>query len=145
MGRSLSIIMLCILNSTINKAGSTGPSFVTPGLLFSCVVSFQLAQNSAAQLARGCTWRANNNNMHVNLSWFKVEEKFTSSLLVSGIDMLNAPCCLFEPLAYSSDTHAYPTRHATRGFFTGHKSRPDYGGAQYYIEPWLHGTLFHVR
>ena len=30
--------LLCLLNNTINKAGPTGPSFVTPGLLFSHVV-----------------------------------------------------------------------------------------------------------
>jgi hypothetical protein len=44
-----------------------------------------------------------------------------------GIDMLNAPCCLFKQLEHSSDTHAYPTRHATRGLFTVSKSRTDYG------------------
>ena len=51
--------------------------------------------------------------MHVNHSWLKVEERLTSSLLVfmRGIDLLNAPSCLFELLAHSSDTHAYPTRH----------------------------------
>ena len=84
----------------------------------------QLAQNRAAQLALECTQRANMNNMHVNLSWLKVEERLTSSLLVfmRGIDMLNAP-----------DTHAYPTGHATRGLFTFPKARTDC--AQYYIEP----------
>ena len=30
-------VMLC-LNNTINNAGPAGPSFVAPGLLFSCVV-----------------------------------------------------------------------------------------------------------
>ena len=46
--------------------------------------------------------------MHVNLSWFKVEERLTSSLLVfvRGIDMLKALSCLFKRLAHSSDTHA---------------------------------------
>ena len=89
----------------------------------------QLAQNRAAQLALGCTQRASINNILVNLSWLKVEERLTSSLLVfmRGIDMLNAPSCLFELLAHSSDTHAYPTRHATRGLFTVPKSRTDYG------------------
>ena len=80
----------------------------------------QLAQNRAARLALVCTQRANINNMHVNLSWLKVEERLTSSLLVfvRGIDMLNTPSCLFKLLAHSSDTHTYPTRHATRGLFT---------------------------
>jgi hypothetical protein len=55
----------------------------------------QLSQNRAAQLALGCTQRANINNMHVNLSWLKAEERSTSSLLVfvRRIDMLNAPSC----------------------------------------------------
>ena len=77
----------------------------------------------------GCTQRANIYNMHVNLSWLKVEEKLTSSLLVfmRGIDMLNALLCLSELLVHSSDTHAYPTRHATKGLFTLPKSRIDYG------------------
>jgi hypothetical protein len=76
-----------------------------------------------------CTQRANINNMHVNLSWLKVEKRLTLSLLVfvRGIDMLNAPSCLFKLLAYSLCTHAYPTRHATRGLFTVPKSRTDYG------------------
>ena len=83
------------------SVGPTGPSFVAPGLLFSRVVrghkkylgKLQMTQNSTARLALGCTQRANNNNVHVNLSWLKVEERLTSSLLIlmRGIDMLNAP------------------------------------------------------
>jgi hypothetical protein len=39
MGRGLSIIKRCsTFNSAINKAGPSGPNFITPGLLFSCVV-----------------------------------------------------------------------------------------------------------
>ena len=86
-----------------------------------------MAQNRAARPMD--VHRANINNMHVNLSWLKVEERLTSSLLLfmRGIDMLNAPSCLSKLLAHSSDTHAYPTRHATRGLFTVPKSRTDYG------------------
>ena len=89
----------------------------------------QLAQNRAARLPLKCTQRANINNMHVNLSWLKAEERLTSSLLVfvRGIDMLNALNCLFKLLAHSSDIHTYPTRHATKGLFTVPKSRTDYG------------------
>ncbi|CDQ59935.1 unnamed protein product [Oncorhynchus mykiss] len=56
----------------------------------------QLTQNKAARLALGCTQRANLNNIHVNLSWLKVEARLTSSLLVfmRGFDMLNAPSYL---------------------------------------------------
>jgi hypothetical protein len=80
--------------------------------------------------------------MHDNLSWLKVEERLTSSLLVlmRGFDMLTAPSCLFELLAHSSDTHAYPTRQATRGLFTDPKSTTDYGRRTV-----LHGSLFHIR
>ena len=86
-----------------------------------------MAQNRAARLALECTQSANINDIHVNLSWLKVEERLTSSLLVFVRGMLNAPCCLFELMAHSSDTHAYPTRHAARGLFTVPKSRTDYG------------------
>ena len=46
------------------------------------LVKLQLAQYRAAWLDLGCTQRANINNMHVNLSWLKVEERLTSSLLI---------------------------------------------------------------
>jgi hypothetical protein len=83
----------------------------------------QLAQNSAARLALGCTQRANINNMHVNLSWL---------VFVRGIDMLKALSCLFKRLAHRSDTHAYPTRHVPRGLFTVPKSRTDYDYMELY-------------
>ena len=93
-----------------------------------------MAQNKTARLALGYTQRASINNMHVNLSWLKVVEieiewRLTSLLLLfmRGIDMLNAPNCLSKLLAHSSVTHAYPTRHATKGPFTVPKSRTDYG------------------
>ena len=88
-----------------------------------------MVQNRAAWLALKSTRGANMNDMHVNLSWLKVEERLTSPLhvVVRSVDMLNAPRCLFKLLAHSSDTHVYPTRHATRGLFTVPKSRTDYG------------------
>jgi hypothetical protein len=55
----------------------------------------QLAQNRTARLALGGTQRANINNMHANLSWLKVEEKLTSSLLL-----------FMRGMAHSSVTHA---------------------------------------
>ena len=64
-----------------------------------------MAQNRAARLALGCTQRASINNIHVNLSWLKVEERLTSSLLVflRGIDTSNAPSYLSKLLAHSYD------------------------------------------
>ena len=89
----------------------------------------QLAQNSAARLALKSTHRANINDMHVNLSQLKVEERLTSSLLVfvRGVDKLNVLSCLLKILAHGLDIHACPTRHATRGLFTVPKLRTDYG------------------
>ena len=40
----------------------------------------------------------------------------------------------------ATDTHAYPTRHATGGLFTGSKFRTDYRRRTV-----LHGPLFHVK
>ena len=87
-----------------------------------------MAQNRAAQLALKCTQRVNINNMYVHLSLTKWR-RLTSSLLVfvRSVDKLNTPSCLFKLLAHSSDTYAYPTRHATRGLVTLPKSRTDYG------------------
>ena len=67
----------------------------------------------SARLALGCTRRANIINMHVNLSWLKVEERLTTCWMHWAV-------CL-------NYTHAYPTRHATRSLFTVPKSRTDYG------------------
>lgn len=52
----------------------------------------QLAQNRAehiAHIALRCIWRASVNDRHVNLSWLKVEERLTASLLVyvRGVDV----------------------------------------------------------
>jgi hypothetical protein len=92
-------------------------------------VTQKLSQNRAAQLALKCTQRANINNMHVNLSWLKVEGRWTTSLFVfiRSVDKLNALSCLFKLLAHSSDTYAYPSRHATNGLLTILKLRTDDG------------------
>ena len=139
MGRSLSTIKRCSTFLTALSTRQVLQALVLSHLDYCLVVwsgttkrdfgKLQLAQNRAAPLALGCKQRANINNMHVNLSWLKGEESLTSSLLVfvRGTDMLKAPSCLFKQLAHSSDTHAYPTRHATRGLCPVPKSRTDYG------------------
>ena len=133
--------LLCLLSNTINKAGPTGPSFVAPGLLFSSVVRcHKEGLCKGLWTLENCNWLRTGqhgwplnvhsiNNIHVNLSWLKVEERLTSSLLVfvRRVDKLITPSCLFILLAHSSDTHAYPTRHVTRGLFKIHKSRTNYG------------------
>ena len=92
MGRSLFIVKRC---STFLTALSTRQvlqalvlshldncSFVWSGATKRGLEKLQLAHNRAARLALGCTQRANINNTHVNLSWLKVEERLTSSLLI---------------------------------------------------------------
>jgi hypothetical protein len=68
-------VLLCCLNSTVNKAGPTGPCFVTPGLLFSRVVrSHKWGRKKITFGSEQYGWpldvhRANINNLHVNLTW----------------------------------------------------------------------------
>jgi hypothetical protein len=128
MGRSLSIIKCCSAVTAL-LTRQVLQALVWSGATDGLFAKLQLAQDRVARLALKCTQRANIDNMHVNLSWLNVEERFTSSLLVfvRGIDMLNAPSCLFELLAHSLDPHAYLTRHATRVLFTVPKSKTDYG------------------
>jgi hypothetical protein len=58
---------------------------------------------------------------------------FITTCFCKNIDKLNALSYLFKLVVNTSDTHAYPTRHATRGLFTVPKSITDYG--MYYIDP----------
>ena len=63
--------------------------------------------------------------MQASLSWLRVEERLTASLLlfIRNINVLKITNCLHSQLTHSSDTHTYPTRHATRGLFIVPKSR----------------------
>ena len=88
------------------------------------LVKQQLAQNRASRLALHCNQMADINTMHATLSWLRVEERLTASLLfIRNITMLNIPNVLHSQFTHSSDTHNYPTRHASRGLFTVPKSR----------------------
>ena len=83
------------------------------------LVKLQLAQNRVARLARHCNQRDNIKTIHSSLSWLRVEERLTASLLL----FLRNVNVLKSQLTHCSDTHDYPTRHATRGLFTVSKSR----------------------
>ena len=65
----------------------------------------------------------------VSVSPFRVEERFTASLLVfvRSTDVLKVPNCLFSQLTHSSKTQTYPSRHAICGLLTVHKSRTEAG------------------
>ena len=85
----------------------------------------QLAQNRAARFALNCNQRADINTMQASLSWLRVEERLTASLLIfiRNMNVLKIPNGLHCQLTHSSDTHTYLTRHDTRGLFTVPKSR----------------------
>ena len=88
-------------------------------------VKLQLTQNRAARFALNCNQRADINTIHTSLSWLRVEERLTASLLIfiRNISVLKISNCLHSQLTQSSDTHTYQTRHATRGLFTVPESR----------------------
>ena len=46
------------------------------------LVKLHLDQNRAARYALHCNQRADINTMHVSLSWLRVEERLTASLLI---------------------------------------------------------------
>ena len=106
MGRSLFVIKRSSALTTLSTR-QVLQALVLSHLDYSSVVwsgaikrdlgKLQLAQNMAAQLALKSTQEANN-DMHVNLSWLKVEESLTSSLLafVRSVAKLNVPSCLFN-------------------------------------------------
>jgi hypothetical protein len=85
--------------------------------------------------------------MHVHLSWVKGEEKLTSSLLVFGRSvtswMYRAVCLKY---LHTARTHMH-TPQCMPPEVSSQSPSPEktMGGSQYYIEPWLHGTLFHIR
>ena len=142
MRRSLSIIKRCSAFLTALSTRQVLQALVLSHLDYCSVVcsgatkkdlrKLQLAQNRAARLAPGCTQRANINHMHVNLSWLKVEERLTSSLLVfiRGVDVECTEVChpARTPMHTPQDM---PPEVSSKS------PRPEQtmGGAQYYIEP----------
>ena len=82
--------MLCLLDISVDQ---TGPiqALVLLHLdycpaVWSCkakkdIGELQLVQNRAARIELRCTQRVNVSNMHVSVSWLKVEERLTASLL----------------------------------------------------------------
>jgi hypothetical protein len=89
-------------------------------------------QNRAARLALGCTQRANINDMHVHLSWLKVEDRLYH-YFVRCIDMLKTQSCLFKRLAHSSDIYAQDM--TPQVSLQSPSPEQTMGGAQYYMEP----------
>jgi hypothetical protein len=128
--------MCYLLHSTINKADPTGPSFVAPVLVFISVVrchkrdigKLQMAPNRAARPALGCT----------QLTWIICTSKWRRDWLHHYLYLWELLTCWMHIL---NQTPMHNPQDMPRGFFTVQTM----GGAQYYIEPWLHETQFHMK
>jgi hypothetical protein len=68
-----------------------------------------LSQNRAAHLVLHCKQSVNINKMPASLTWLKVEERVTASLLVFMINiaMMKIPHILYNQITYSSDRYTY--------------------------------------
>ena len=115
-------------NLSINKAGPTDPSFVVPWLLFSRVVRCHKKENCNWLRTGQHGWPLDIHREQTLIIRMSISpgSKWRRDWLYHCLNLwevLKAPSCLFN----SSDTHAYPTRHDTRGLFTVPKSRTDYG------------------
>ena len=76
----------------------------------------QVAQNKAARLALGCSYRTSISLMHEQLAWLTVERKLSVSLLMllRNIISTGKPSSLAHQLHMTSD-HGYNTRGAASG------------------------------
>ena len=93
MVRDLSVIKRCSAFLTLHSKKQVLQALVLSNLDYCIVVwssaarkylvKLQLAQNRAACFALICSQRADINTMHASLSWLRVEESLTASLLLS--------------------------------------------------------------
>ena len=80
--------MFCFFDTTLHKASPLVLSYLDYcPVIWSSVakkdlVKLQLAQNRAARFALNCNQRADINTMRARLSWLRVEERLTASLLI---------------------------------------------------------------
>jgi hypothetical protein len=116
MGRGLSVIKRCSAFLTPHSKKQVLQALVLSYLDYCPVVwssaarkdlvKLQLTQNRAARLALHCNQRADINTMHTSLSWLRVEERLTASLLFLNCKkLLTFPLptdeCLLHILAIS--------------------------------------------
>ena len=83
------------------------------------LVKLQLAQNREPRFALHCNQRADSNTMHVSLSWLRVEERLTASLLLFiRNNVLEIPNCLHSQLTHSTDKHTLTPPDMPPGVFS---------------------------
>lgn len=115
MGQSLSMVRRCSHMLPLNMTADVIKTLVLWQLdycseIWSCaavthIKTLQTVQNRAARCALRCPLRTNVNWMHNILSWLKVKERFTASLLnfTRNIVTTKLPNVLFQKLCLSSD------------------------------------------
>ena len=135
--------MLCLLNNTINKAGPTGPGFVAPWLLFSCVVR---CHNEGL-----CSWLRTGQH-----GWPLDVHRELILIICMSIspgwkwrrDWLHHHFYLWQVCLnywHTARTHMHTPQDMPPEVSSQSPSpEQNMGGAQYKIESWLHGTLFHI-
>ena len=69
------------------------------------LAKLQLAQNRVAPLALHCNQRADINTMYVSLSWLRVEERLTASLLLITLCWKSQIVCLVNLNTALTHTH----------------------------------------
>ena len=116
MGRGLAIIkkMLCFLTPHSKKdvlqaqvlSNLDYCPVVWSSVARKDLVKLQLAQNRAACSVLHCNQKAEINTLHASLSWLRVEEKLTASLLfIRNINVLKISNCLHSQPTHSFDTY----------------------------------------
>ena len=148
MGRCMSMLRSCsaFLTALSTTVRSYRPFFVSHLDYCSVVWSnatkrdlgkLKLAQNRAARLALGCTQRANIKNMSISPG-----SKWRRDWLHQYVYLWEELTCWMHRVVCLNYWHPARTPMHTPQDMPP-SSEQTMGGAQYYIEPWLHGTLFH--
>ena len=126
MGRGIGMARKCSAFITPSIMKSVIHSLVLSNLEYCPVIwssatkldlkKLQVAQNKAARLALGCSYRTSISYMHENLVWLMVEQKLSASLLMllRNIICTNKPSSLAQQLQMTSE-HGYNTRGAASG------------------------------
>ena len=142
-----------LLNNTINKAGPTGPSFVASGLLFSCVVRCHKKGTYNWLRTEQHSWP-----LDVHRELILIKRMLISPRWKWRRDGLHHYFYLWEILLcwkhravclnywYTARTPMHIPQDMPQEVSSQSPSpERTMGGTQYYLEPWLHGTLFHTK
>ena len=130
MGRAVAITRKCVPFLTSNLFRQVVCSLVLCHLDYCSVVwssasnvliqKLQVAQNKAARLVLGCSYRASVTDMHVRLGWLNVKERLSAILLKQFHRVINThtPTFFYKNITCNSSNHSYSTRGASDGQIT---------------------------